>query len=544
MDLHNLDKGGTLHTALSKPIPISKVMPMLETAKKMVEDGDPQMNMLPPAKPQGGDLFVYWDQGDPFRRKDWRCDKIKWNCKGNHKLPRGKRPLFNKMYFSVATSDSTATGEKCNKHGYALLDHPGIILIHYLGNEKLWDKQEHQRIRTCPSVIAQAKEQLSTASLPPIKIYQQSVTSDTAPGQQGITNLKNLKQTQNLKYVESCKKRLSKDDLYNAIELAYHLPDCVWKVDVFPDFLAIVGLVEIMAELDNIIKAGKPVSLSYDTTFTLGDFYVSALVYRHTSYTSEPIIPAAFIIHDRKFQKVHEIFFEYIAQKVPTLCRKGLVIVTDREVGITNAISKVLPEMTIYHCWNHLKGDVRFWLKKRSVKADEVAIYVSNVERLLKADSSDDYNELYNTLSEKWSKPFLQTDIIQYSVKCVVQGYPWFDTSSGVTNNISESMNRVLKQLQDWAEAPVDVVILALHYLQNFYFAELQRGKIGVGNYNLKEKNSAIADEENMIPKNVVALQDIVAQIRNMPLSFPSLAEKNVDVQCTEKNFHKKRSLV
>ena len=184
MDLHNLDKGGTLYTALSKPIPISKVMPMLETAKKLVEDGDQRVNMLPPAKPQGGDVFVYWDQGDPSRRKDWRCDKIKWNCKGNHKLPRGKRPLFNKMYFSLATSDSTATGEKCNKHGYALLDHPGIILIHYLGNEKLWDKQEHQRIRTCPSVIAQAKEQLSTASLPPIKIYQQSVTSDTAPGQQ------------------------------------------------------------------------------------------------------------------------------------------------------------------------------------------------------------------------------------------------------------------------------------------------------------------------------------------------------------------------
>ena len=48
--------------------------------------------------------------------------------------------------------------------------------------------------------------------------------------------------------------------------------------------------------------------LGYDTTFKHGDFYVSVLVFRHAMFNESPVIPVAFPIHDRKFQKVHERF--------------------------------------------------------------------------------------------------------------------------------------------------------------------------------------------------------------------------------------------
>jgi len=41
--------------------------------------------------------------------------------------------------------------------------------------------------------------------------------------------------------------------------------------------------------------------LSYDTTFQLGDFYVSVLCFRHTLFKEAPVIPAAFLVHERKF---------------------------------------------------------------------------------------------------------------------------------------------------------------------------------------------------------------------------------------------------
>ena len=38
-----------------------------------------------------------------------------------------------------------------------------------------------------------------------------------------------------------------------------------------------------------------------------------------------------------------------------------------------------------------------------------------------------------------------------------------YNPYSGITNNQSESLNRVIKDLQSWKEAPLDCLILALY---------------------------------------------------------------------------------
>ena len=48
------------------------------------------------------------------------------------------------------------------------------------------------------------------------------------------------------------------------------------------------------------------VILAYDTTFQLGDFYVSQLLFRHIYFDFSPIIPLAFLIHDGKCHMYHE----------------------------------------------------------------------------------------------------------------------------------------------------------------------------------------------------------------------------------------------
>jgi hypothetical protein len=42
-----------------------------------------------------------------------------------------------------------------------------------------------------------------------------------------------------------------------------------------------------------------------------------------------------------------------------------------------------------------------------------------------------------------------------------------FDPYSGITNNLSESMNAVLKPENDWRELPVDLLALGIYYIQN-----------------------------------------------------------------------------
>jgi hypothetical protein len=61
-----------------------------------------------------------------------------------------------------------------------------------------------------------------------------------------------------------------------------------------------------------------------------------------------------------------------------------------------------------------------------------------------------------------------------------------YDPFSGITNNISESMNTVIKRLNEWKETPVDAMVLFLYYLQIYYKTEILRGRCGIGEFKLK----------------------------------------------------------
>ena len=59
--------------------------------------------------------------------------------------------------------------------------------------------------------------------------------------------------------------------------------------------------------------------LAYDTTFQLGDFYVSPTLFHHPYFDGSPIVSLAHIIHDRRFQISHTKVFRKLAEKVPNL---------------------------------------------------------------------------------------------------------------------------------------------------------------------------------------------------------------------------------
>jgi len=47
------------------------------------------------------------------------------------------------------------------------------------------------------------------------------------------------------------------------------------------------------------VKSDEPPLISYDTTFDLGDFFVSVLVFKHVLFQDGNTIPAAFIYDTR-----------------------------------------------------------------------------------------------------------------------------------------------------------------------------------------------------------------------------------------------------
>ena len=98
-----------------------------------------------------------------------------------------------------------------------------------------------------------------------------------------------------------------------------------------------------------------------------------------------------------------------------------------------------------------------------------------------------------------------KNDILKYSDKWILKKLNLFNPYSGITNNISEGMNTVLKRLVDLKEVPLDTVVFCISYLQNYYWNEILRGFCDMGNYRLKSIFSYLhlPVEEVSFPTNI-----------------------------------------
>jgi len=84
--------------------------------------------------------------------------------------------------------------------------------------------------------------------------------------------------------------------------------------------------------------------LLYDKTLNLGDIYVSPFLFRHVIFESSPVIPAAYLLHERKFETAQRAFMTFIKTKLSSLSnvQSPLPIVTDDEKAVCNVIDKTL----------------------------------------------------------------------------------------------------------------------------------------------------------------------------------------------------------
>ena len=100
--------------------------------------------------------------------------------------------------------------------------------------------------------------------------------------------------------------------------------------------------------------------LSYDTTFEMGDFYVSVLTYRQNEFKETPVIPLMFIFHMERIEYVHSFFFSRVAELFPEIAEsKRIIIVTDDEKAITNAVFKTWPRISLFRCWIHAWKNIK-----------------------------------------------------------------------------------------------------------------------------------------------------------------------------------------
>ena len=271
-------------------------------------------------------------------------DGYRWYQNGTKFIPN-RQPEIRKIHYSIVLE--TGRDLRFKKHAYFLLDSQDDlkkVLIHYTGDETIVtgfphgnSKHNQDYHRTCPSVLAK----LSDSHDLPGNSYKHAISNPKCPAEfQSICLPRDSRQLINVQQKQRQKFRLTQDAIYNLHEIAYDMGDFVRVIKTFPDLTIVCGLKEIIREFASIIqvKSQAPQLLSYDTTFQLGDFYLSPLLFRYTKFASSPTIPCLFLIHERKFQSCHEEFMAQLTELVPTLVngKQIIAMVTDNEIGIQN----------------------------------------------------------------------------------------------------------------------------------------------------------------------------------------------------------------
>jgi len=169
--------------------------------------------------------------------------------------------------------------------------------------------------------------------------------------------VRNMKQVQNIKYAMDCER----DDIFDTIAFANDHAGFIQCLDLSKGLnvvLAHSGMINHVNKLyDNltVLTNDNPICFFYDTTFQMGNFFLSLLSYNHPCFYQNKTVLMAVYIHCYTEEVDHRRFFTEMKFCVPNLDSPKTVIVTDREKSIINAIKNHLSSVHHVFCWNHMK---------------------------------------------------------------------------------------------------------------------------------------------------------------------------------------------
>ena len=293
------------------------------------------------------------------------------------------------------------------RYAYTISDRASnLTLIHYKGDDSIVNENPH--VRTCGSVL----RELENSTQSPSVVYKKNIVDCSSTMLSPVLLPRNRKQVSNCQHLRRQAFRLSHDALYNLHELLYDIPDFVHKIVTFPDLIVVCGIKRFLMECNRLLALHSTLPssqlLSYDTTFQLGDFYLSPLLFRNTLFQKSPVMPVMFAIHERKLKSTRTEMMKIVAQELPFLAsnstKKLVPLVTE---GLFEAIEFHLPNIRRFLCWNHAINAVKFWLRKHGTTASEVPVYVSDIRDLLHQETEMEYCERLEELKLKWSEAFL-----------------------------------------------------------------------------------------------------------------------------------------
>ncbi len=264
----------------------------------------------------------------------------------------------------------------------------------------------------------------------------------------------------------------------------------------------------------NCTKMRKFGTMHLDTTFNLGNFFVTPIVFPLVEYIKNkgcPTFMGPILIHQEMHHGVYNYFLNQLISIRPEL-KQIKAIGTDGELALCNAVKDNFPNAIHLRCLKHIKDsiehrlrDLKFDKKGLQEILDDIFGRISDgVKEVGLADAvdNDDFFEKLMSLEKKWndlekhhrsfllnqdkkclfydwfcshySSIFAESVICSVRIKAGIMGSP----PSHFYNNRSESMNKLLKLHFKHQRSPLPKFVSELHEFVNEQFGEKKKAKL------------------------------------------------------------------
>jgi len=306
--------------------------------------------------------------------------------------------------------------------------------------------------------------------------------------------------------------------------------------------------------------------LTADTTYNLGEFYVTPTTYKHlmlvdTTSKKHPTMAGPILVHQRK----NFAAFNYFASTLVSCNKKlqGLLAYgTDGDEALIEGFSHNFPFATQLRCFLHLKRNIQSKLGDRALPASVSEEFVSDIfgkrvgqryeEGLVDSTSSDDFQERLQNCKVVWDqreKGYLRADqqsffdyfSHQYSSTIENTMISSIRTDVGLgfppeifTTNSSESLNAAIKRRVNYKESEWPEFNEAMKHLVMSQRDEVLRSLSGRGQYRLDQEYAhLLVAPQQWTKMNTEQRKQLVKQFDNMRLRCSAAA---ATVQCTSQS--------
>ena len=324
--------------------------------------------------------------------------------------------------------------------------------------------------------------------------------------------------------------------------------------------------------------------MTYDDTFDFGPFLsmiylimssdlmhlfsvsctmFKAVMFRDPVTGATPTIPLSYCLHEQRDTKTHTRNVRMMAECVKELEEFPIPFVVDGDKAIYNSWKKLNSKLLMLRCWNHIHSnlDEAFHKSPKRFKKCEKSFYKQEILNIFRQDSkleaykcfadiviktnSDGSSFVPTFLLEHVKKVYMNDEVLDRIGKFASQYLGLYDDllDQGPTNQREEGHHDLMRRFQEENFLEIDAVVVVLGNLCDYFFAEIQKSKFGVGKWEVVEEFKpffASLDKNTMrvgdLPKPMDMVESLLSMRQGDVSKTTDQEATNVDKEAGEEN--------